>query len=129
MLEYETWSEMSDYRIYDDDIKIIIEKALDWMCYESVWCLKIKCSNGETEDDVYNALNRHGVIYFEDTRTGEWIPLTKERLIIGWKKVLVQKNEKHEIIVKNDMPAAIYYNACLCDEIIQTSLFGYVKYK
>lgn len=128
--EYEVWSEMNGIRLYDIDFTVIIDEALDYMALNSLWCFKVMSSNGTSEEDVIETLNRNGTLYFYDSWQEEWFWLTREKLVIGLSKVIKERLKlKHEILRFGKGLSAVTFGSELCDEIVQVSLFGCRLYK
>lgn len=138
--EYEIWSEFDYARIYDIDISMILDSAFDYMCMSSLWCFEVWSSNGYTEEDILEALNRHGHLILIDARANQKVVLTRERIILGLLKrinmgdlplasffhPLLKGYKKNKIIFRLSSAA---FGPQLCDEIVQLAVFGKIIYQ
>lgn len=131
--EYETWSELPWLRIYDIDITVIIDGALDYMCLESLWCFDIWGSMGLREVDIIEALNNGGHLQLIDARTSARQILTRQKLIEGLSLFLSDKNNFDEYVYSKKPYNIRLLSAALsekgCDEIVQLALYKQIKYK
>lgn len=138
--EYEIWSELGSIRVYDIDISLILDSALDYMSLGSLWCFEVWSSNGSTEEDILEALNRNGHLILIDSRANRRVILTRERLILGIYKRLymgdLPLSRFVRVIIKKYKSNKIGYRLLsagmgpqLCDEIVQLAIYGKIMYK
>ena len=128
--EYDIWSEMNingkQIRVYDLDYRIILDEALESICYNSVWSFSVCSVFGCSEKDVLCALEEGGSVFIRDDRTEKIHELTREKLIGSISEFT--RNFYDKMVTGYKLKTA-EYGCELCDEIVQVALFGRVVYE
>jgi len=128
--EYEIWTEMNiqgkQIRVYDLDYRIILDEALESICYNSVWSFSICSVFGCSEEDVLCALEEGGSVFIRDDRTDKIHELTREKLI---RSISIFAQNLYNEIVSGYKLKTSEYGCELCDKIVQVALFGSVVYE
>lgn len=128
--DYDIWTEMyihgKQIRVYDLDYRIILDEALESICYNSVWSFSVCSVFGCSEEEVLCALEEGGSVFIRDDRTEKIHELTREKLI---RSVSVFARNLYDKMVTGCKLKTSEFGCELCDKIVQVALFGNVVYE
>lgn len=110
------------YKITDLDLSIILDSGYE---YSRHWIESIKWVPRNPRDQVLSYFADGGTLWITDICHIEYI-LTKDILMVGV-GIALQKYEKYMVNYKQEINSPCI-NENICDEIIQLSLYGDIKY-
>ena len=118
---YSIYLETFPIRVYDMDIKIILDTAYDKMI--ATWCNSIKCIDYQ---NVFRSIAAGKSIWITDIK-GDEFEITRNKIAEGIGKALKIYNKKELLDFKNNLNTPCLSSE-LCDRIIQLAVFGKVAY-
>lgn len=118
--QYNIYLETFPFKVYDFDIKIIFDTALDKMLEN--WCVSIRCLNPRRP---FDELAEGKPIWITDVTSMEH-ELTRDKMVAGIGQALkIHKYSMLNFRQELDTPC---YSADICDEIVQFALYGEIRF-